>query len=197
MDSNDPEERISELERQLSDETASPPENFPGQYGVGLPQPPGMSPPTSTPAPGGYRASYDFPPHPIGRRHRFRYVWAVVPVIFVTLVIGGLNLHSEHTADRSKAGAEVVQPGGNMTLEPSGETLTLECDQGDVVVGGKTNVVNVTGHCAHLTVEGSGNIVIVDTADKIDTRGSDNHVVYRTGAPQISNSGSDNIVTKG
>jgi hypothetical protein len=88
-------------------------------------------------------------------------------------------------------------PGGNETLEPSGETLTLECDQGDVIVGGHTNVVHVTGHCAHLTVKGSHNKVIADTADTIDTDGSDNQVVYHTGAPEITVGGSANTVNRG
>jgi hypothetical protein len=66
-----------------------------------------------------------------------------------------------------------------------------------MTVGGNTNSVCLVGHCAHLTVKGSHNKVVVDTADAIDADGTGNQVIYHSGAPQISVAGSGNFVKKG
>jgi hypothetical protein len=83
------------------------------------------------------------------------------------------------------------------TQEPSGETFTVVCNQAELTIGGNANSAYVAGQCAHLIVKGSHNKVVVDNADAIDTDGSGNQVVYRTGAPQISVGGTGNIVRKG
>jgi hypothetical protein len=46
-------------------------------------------------------------------------------------------------------------------------------------------------------VSGIGNVVTVDSADTIGASGFDNQVTYHSGAPQISNSGSSNVVQQG
>jgi Protein of unknown function (DUF3060) len=116
-------------------------------------------------------------------------------IVFLAVVV----FHNYRVAAPSAnpSNALTVGPGGTLTVGPSGQTLTLVCNHGDLTVDGNTNLVNVAGHCAHLTVKGFHNKVIADTADTIDTEGSDNQVVYATGAPQITVGGSENTVTMG
>jgi Protein of unknown function (DUF3060) len=208
MDSNDPEERIRELERQLTDAEGGPRENVPGRYEVRPPQASGMMPPP--PPPGVNPPNYELLHRQMDRRRRFSSTWLVflVPGIFLLAVLvfhpHRVETHStpstswpgtEPTADPSNA--LTVGPGGNLTVGPSSETLALVCNHGDLTVDGNTNLVNVTGHCAHLTVRGSHNKVIADAADTIYTDGSANLVVYHTGAPQIAVGGWENTVTRG
>jgi hypothetical protein len=144
------------------------------------------------------------------RRRRFGSVVLVfaVPVIALVafLVFHPHKAQKQSTPSTSWSGTTptadpaipfTVGPGGNLTAEPTGETLTFACDQGDLVIGGNNNSVHVVGHCAHLSVHGSHNKVIVDSADAIDTDGSGNQLIYLTGEPRISIKGSENTVNRG
>jgi hypothetical protein len=97
MDSNDPEERIRELERRLAEGHGSPRENYPGPYQA--PPAPGMFPPPGmypSPTPGWYPPpagaglpDYRALRHQMNRRHRLSGFWAVfiVPGILMILVL--------------------------------------------------------------------------------------------------------------
>ncbi len=84
-------------------------------------------------------------------------------------------------------------------LDVSGisENKTIACNDNVVTVSGISNTIVITGHCASLTVSGMKNSVTVDASDTIDASGMNNQVTYHSGAPKISNSGVDNIVTQG
>jgi hypothetical protein len=146
------------------------------------------------------------------RRRRFGGAWLVVLVPGILFLIGfAFHLYrvaapsapwpstssSAAPAQADPSNAVTVGPGGNLTVSPSSQTLTLVCNHGDLTVDANTGMVNVTGHCAHLTVKGSHNKVNADTADTIDTEGADNRVVYHSGAPQITVAGSENTVNRG
>ena len=213
MDSDDPERRIRELERQLADAKGGPRENVPAGDEVGPAEVPGMTlpppPAMMAPAPPGVNPpSYDVVRRQMDRRRRFSSIWLVflVPGIMLVAVLVFHPYRVEQHSTPSMSGAEptpdpagalTVGPGGNLTAEPSNGTATFVCDRGDMTVGGNTNSVYLTGHCAHLTVRGSHNKVVVDGADAIDADGSGNQVVYHNGTPQISVAGSGNIVRKG
>jgi Protein of unknown function (DUF3060) len=214
MDSDDPERRIRELERRLADAKGGPRENVRTGDEAGPAEVPGMMPPsppwTMAPARAGMNPrSYDVLRRQMDRRRRFSSIWLVflVPGILMVavLVFHTYRVENHSTPSASWWGAEptpelpaiTVGPGGNLTAEPSNGTVTFVCDRGDMTVGGNANSVYLAGHCAHLTVRGSHNKVVVDAADAIDTDGSGNQVVYHSGEPQISVAGSGNIVKKG
>jgi hypothetical protein len=221
MDSNDPEERIRELERRLADPAGGPRENVLGRYEVRPTQAPGMFPPPPNPgwlpppiqgvmpppSPGAIPSSYDLLRYQGGRPRRFGSAWLVLLVPAILFLIGvAYHLYRVATpsapwpdtsSSANPSNALTVGPGGNLTVGPSSQTLTLVCNHGNLTVDGNTGQVNVTGHCARLTVKGSHNKVNADTADTIDTEGSDNQVVYHTGAPEITVGGSANTVNRG
>lgn len=197
MDSDDPEDRIRELERQLADAKSRPSEN--------------ISPhPMPTPPAGTNPPSYNLLRRQMDRRRRFSSIWLVflVPgiLLLAVLVFHPYRVQTHSTPSRSWSGAEptadtsntlTVGPGGNLTAKPGRESVTVVCNDGDLTIDDNNGLVYVAGHCAHLTVGGSHNKVIADAADTIATDGSGNHVVYHTGTPQITVRGFDNTVTKG
>jgi hypothetical protein len=207
MDSDDPEKRIKELERRLADAKGGPRENVPAGDEVG----PAQAPDTMVPLPPSVNPpDYDLLRHQMDRRRRLSGFWLIflVPGILLVavLVFHPYRVEKHPTPATSLPGAEptadlssalTVGPGGNLTQEPSSETLTVVCNQAELTIGGNANSAYVAGHCAHLIVKGSHNKVVVDNADAIDTDGSGNQVVYHTGAPQISVGGTQNIVRKG
>ncbi|MCV7367788.1 DUF3060 domain-containing protein [Mycolicibacterium duvalii] len=87
-----------------------------------------------------------------------------------------------------------VGPGASVSLGGVESERTVRCDGGTVSVSGVRNVVDVQGPCAGIVVSGVDNIVTVETAETITASGLDNQITYRTGAPEVSRSGSRNIV---
>jgi hypothetical protein len=87
--------------------------------------------------------------------------------------------------------------GQDVTVSGISEVRTIACNGGSVNVSGITNNVTITGHCTSVIVSGIQNQVTVDTADKIQASGSENHVIYHTGSPKVGNSGIGNVVQKG
>lgn len=88
--------------------------------------------------------------------------------------------------------------GGNLTLDDTGKTAKIACNDGYLTVSGLSMTVTVTGHCARLTVDGLENHVTVDAVDAIDAEGADNVVVLHSGSPHITKKmGVDNTVQQG
>ncbi|MCB0950923.1 MAG: DUF3060 domain-containing protein, partial [Mycobacterium sp.] len=90
--------------------------------------------------------------------------------------------------------------------EPAGDTLsfggieqnkTVVCNRGTVNISGMTNTIEIQGDCARVSVSGMNNILTVETAQRITASGFDNQVTYRAGTPEISTSGSGNVVQQG
>ncbi|MBX7432247.1 DUF3060 domain-containing protein [Mycobacterium sp. Y57] len=90
-----------------------------------------------------------------------------------------------------------VEPGGHLGIGGIDQKQTVVCDQGSVSISGMSNTIEIQGDCAAVTVSGFENIVTVESAATINASGFDNHVTYRTGEPDISNSGSGNVVEQG
>ncbi|GBG38136.1 DUF3060 domain-containing protein [Mycobacterium montefiorense] len=90
-------------------------------------------------------------------------------------------------------------PAQGAPLDVSGidENKTIACNDNVVTVSGISNTIVITGHCASVSVSGMKNSVTVDAADSIEASGMNNQVTYHSGAPKISNSGVDNVVTQG
>jgi hypothetical protein len=207
MDSDDPEKRIRELERQLADAKGGPRENVSVGDEAGFARGPGMMAP---PPPGANPPSYERLRRQMDRRRRISGSWLIflVPgiLLLAVLVFHPYRVERHSTPSTSWSGAEptadlssalTVGPGGNLTEEPSSETFTVVCNQAELTIGGSANSAYVAGHCAHLIVKGSHNKVVADNADAIDTDGSGNQVIYHMGTPQISVAGSENVVKRG
>ncbi|WP_024440704.1 DUF3060 domain-containing protein [Mycobacterium sp. UM_WGJ] len=84
-----------------------------------------------------------------------------------------------------------------LTIAGAGENKILACDGRYVSVSGVSNTVELTGQCAGLTVSGIGNVITVDSTPKVTASGLNNRVTYRSGNPDVSTSGFDNVVERG
>ncbi|MGB3521266.1 MAG: DUF3060 domain-containing protein [Mycobacterium sp.] len=97
------------------------------------------------------------------------------------------------------ASPAVPAPDSSVTLiiAGAGENKTLACDGRYVSVSGVSNTVELTGQCAGLTVSGIGNVITVDSTPKVTASGLNNRITYRSGNPEVSTSGFDNVVERG
>ena len=222
--SDDPEERIRELERSLSDRTSevtrSSTENAFDQNARGPSYPHPQWPPTlSPPASGG-----------VGRTWLLLGLVAVVPVAIVAGAVvyfsnvfarvdspfdgstleptihGGGGPFGESPGRSAieiprvpfdEPAVSSVPPGGDISVSGVGGNRTFECNDGVVNISGVDNDVVLTGHCASVTVSGIDNVVSVEAVDAINTSGFDNRVTYGAGVPDIQNAGDSNVVERG
>jgi hypothetical protein len=205
---DDPEARIRDLERSLADSYYEPGTSSPGdQY-----------PPPTAP----WR--YDAPAPP--RRGRGGLVAAIGITALLAVVGTGVAIYlmtsggSSTTSGRATfsgggggfpattapsrprtaptpAPAPAPAPGSTVMFSGIGETETVHCDNNSVSVSGIDNVVTITGHCLEVTVSGVRNTVNVESVDAIGISGLENRVTYRVGAPQVNQSGFDNVVEQG
>jgi hypothetical protein len=82
----------------------------------------------------------------------------------------------------------------------SGQTATLDCNQGKAEIMGSNNVLTITGKCSALELAGSGNKITIQlgTSSKIDFVGSGNSIAWTSAdgkPPKISYVGSGNTLT--
>ncbi|BBY62858.1 DUF3060 domain-containing protein [Mycolicibacterium helvum] len=212
---DDPEKRIQELERPLTDQaqtselgTAGPPGGWP-------PPPPGYygppMPPPSVPSPGS----------------GIRIGWIALALLIVGLIVGGGAIvatslfavnrsgtptvpsgggtfttatrpsHSTPTSPAPSSSAATVTmpaPGGNLSVAGVNANKRIACDDSVVTISGMDNTVVLTGHCTLVQVSGMNNIVTIDVADTINASGMDNKVTYHSGSPKITKSGFGNTV---
>jgi hypothetical protein len=88
-------------------------------------------------------------------------------------------------------------PGGVVTIGGISANKTIACNEGTVNISGMENTIVITGHCLSVNVSGIENIVTVDSADSIVASGFNNKITFKTGSPEINNSGGDNVVEQG
>lgn len=211
---DDPEQRIRELERSLSDRAS--------ELGVGRVDAPV---PTYIPAqdayppppPGAYAASPVMFGAPVQRSSPggFRFGWLLVAIPVIGLVIAGIavfaffqaadtvtsqfssmNPSIGFPAPSLGGGAPTVAEGGTVSVSGVSKRETVACDGGSVNVSGVSNTVEITGHCATVIVSGVENTVKVESADSITASGFTNRVTYTSGTPETSAMG-DNVIARG
>lgn len=211
---DDPEQRIRELERSLSDRAS--------ELGVGhvdapvptyIPPPDGYPPPP--PGAAGY-SSYPPPvtfgtPFPRSSPGVFRFGWLLFAIPVIGLVIAGISFvvffqaadavtsqfGSIQSANPSIGGtAPTVAEGGTVSVSGVSKRESVACDGGSVNVSGVSNTVEITGHCESVIVSGVENTVKVESADSISASGFTNRVTYTSGSPDTSATG-DNVVARG
>ena len=93
--------------------------------------------------------------------------------------------------------ATQLPPGGTLAIDGNGETKNLACNDGHVTVDGREMTVNITGHCASLSVDGVIHHITVDSVDTIDIGGIHNVVTYHSGSPKVTNRNGLNTVAQG
>ncbi len=86
-------------------------------------------------------------------------------------------------------------------LEGAGEDSTIDCGGGAAEVTGTSNHVTVEGACTSLKVEGSGNVVMADMAERssIQVTGTSNAVTWRApgkAVPKTSSTGVGNSIKR-
>jgi hypothetical protein len=86
------------------------------------------------------------------------------------------------------------------TLESTGYNNVVidhACNNGNLTLSSYGIVFNVTGHCASVALKSYNNQVTVDSVDSINVSGYNNIVTYHSGAPKITDSGSNNVIQQG
>jgi hypothetical protein len=79
---------------------------------------------------------------------------------------------------------------GDTHVTGQGINQTLDCNESTLFVNGTGNYVTAKGSCWAVTVQGSSNIVIADNVvDNIIVYGTDQTVMYHSGAPFINDRG--------
>ncbi len=88
------------------------------------------------------------------------------------------------------------EPGTTLTISGIGTNKSVTCNDNIVIISGANNTVDITGQCTAVTVSGFENIVTAESTREIAVSGFDNTITYRTGEPQVSESGSGNSITR-
>lgn len=79
---------------------------------------------------------------------------------------------------------------GDTHIYGTGSQQTIDCNNATLFVNGSWNVINATGVCYAVTMQGSGNTVIADTVtDDITVYGYDQTVMFHNGDPYILDRG--------
>lgn len=220
---DDPEKRIQELERSLTNQAET--------SELGTAGPPGVWPPPPPPIPPMPPAYYGpstpppmLPPSVPSPSSGIRIGWIVLALLVVGLFVGGGAIVWTNLSNRSAPGFPSVfggggtsttgarpsrntpippgpsssaTPGGSVTVSGANVEKTIVCNDSAVTISGMANTVQITGHCTSVEVSGMNNVVAIDVADTITASGMDNKVTYRAGSPKITKSGFDNTVEAG
>ena len=223
---DDPEKRIRELERPLTDVARS------AELGTSSPAPTDgrVDSPAATagllrPADATARGARVF-------LVRYALGWVLLGLLVLGLVIGGGaivvgNLVSTSTpttpgisggggpftpptrasaptftaapAEPPTSAATVEQPAPGERVSVSGisENKTLACNGNVVSISGVDNTVVISGRCSRVEVSGMDNNVTVDAADAIEASGMNNKITFHSGSPRIDKSGFSNTVEQG
>jgi hypothetical protein len=100
-------------------------------------------------------------------------------------------------APTTAAAPTTPSPGSSQSVSGISDKKTVICNDGDLVISGSSNTITVTGQCASVTVAGTDNVVVLDTAESITASGFDNKVTYHSGTPQITNPVGGNVIERG
>lgn len=111
--------------------------------------------------------------------------------IAATLAVGlaAVAAHGQVYAKSAEtAGVDVKVEGDNLEK-------TVRCNKNTVRVMGSGSRLVVMGPCAEVSVEGDGNSIEVQQANRIVTRGNRNNVLYLSPSTKVRDLGKTNSVT--
>ena len=89
-----------------------------------------------------------------------------------------------------------VPAGESLAATENGGARTVICDGGSVTISGSDNTVLVTGECLRVDVSGGRNVVRVTSSAAIGVSGTGNQVTYFSGDPDVTDTGSSNVVER-
>ena len=178
MESDDPEKRIRELERGLSDPTRVAPAVAPAW---------------------GYEPRFTPPPARVPWRQPIRILVGLsvlLPIVVAIIqVVTHLNIGNWISGN---GGLITVAHGGTLSFSGNGQHKTIACNDGRLTVTAINSAVNVTGHCASLTMSGFDTQVNVEKADAVEVSGYGNTVTDTTcNDAQLTLSGYNNALSVG
>lgn len=87
--------------------------------------------------------------------------------------------------------------GGALSVSGIDRNETIDCAGRTVTVSGVGNAVVLTGRCDRVDISGVRNSVRIDEAAEIIVSGLDNDVVYLSGNPRLDESGLRNRLSRG
>jgi hypothetical protein len=174
---DDPEKRIRELERGLSDPTPVTPSVAPAwKYD-----------PVFTPRPG----------RPSMRQPILIVVALSVLAPIVITVVAMVNQFNFWSGG-GNSGPITVPQGGALNISGNQQNQTVACNDGNLTLSANNSAINVTGHCAGLKVSGFDTRVNVEKADAIEVSGFGNKVGdTECGDGRLTLSGYNNTLTVG
>ena len=112
---------------------------------------------------------------------------------WLIIVIGWLAL----AAFATDLATTSVDPGATVRISGNGTKKTVNCNGGNLYVGGNDVTVTARGHCAQLTVSGNHTMVVIDSADTVTVSGIRDKVTFHSGSPHVTTSGISNTVAQG
>lgn len=95
---------------------------------------------------------------------------------------------------RSLPAPDLSWPGGSINVSGSHNNRTVECRESVIFVSGVDNTVTLNGHCTRIDVSGVQNTVTITSSDAIVVSGVRNTVIFLSGTPQLSKTGIDNTI---
>lgn len=206
---DDPEARIRELERPLTDQARTSELSAATQPVNDLP-----------PVPAPYSDTFPMTQTRTGGFRSGWWIFAVLAVAVVAVAVGaaiyGIQQFSRDSSvvsfptsrprgpdsrpDNPGSATQtpaVPSPASRVSIAGFDKNETIACNDNFVSVSGFSNTIVITGHCESLTVSGSQNTVTVDAAETIIASGFDNRVTFHSGSPRVDKSGQSNVVERG
>ncbi|MGV0792890.1 DUF3060 domain-containing protein [Mycolicibacterium sp. XJ1819] len=90
----------------------------------------------------------------------------------------------------AKPGVVGGHRGQDTTITGIGVVQTIDCQDSTLLVNGANNQITALGSCWAVTLQGNGNVVVADNVvNDITVYGWDQTVLYKNGAPLVSDRG--------
>lgn len=170
---DDPEKRIRELERGLSDVTPAAPA-------------------------WGYDPGFAAPARRASVRWSFVVVGLATLVPIAVAIAGVSHVWTNMVGGNVGGGPITVARGGTLGVGGNGQNETIACNEGSLTLSANNSTIKVVGHCASLKMSGFDSHVSVENADAVEVSGFDN-AVTETGCSdgKLTVSGYNNALSVG
>jgi hypothetical protein len=97
------------------------------------------------------------------------------------------NPYLRECADNAVVGRD---PGQDTHITGIGIVQTIDCKNSTLLVNGQFNQITALGSCWGVTLQGNSNVVVADNViNDVTVYGWDQMVLYKNGAPAVSDRG--------